>query len=76
MGQKRNDSIVNARHIAIYLLRELTDMSYQNVGKSFNRDHATIVSSIKKTKEKMNADSVFEAQIEDMMTDLKSSAGY
>ena len=62
--------------IEVFLLRELTDMSHANVGKVFNRDHATVVASVNKIKERMKQDPVFEAQIDDMMADLKASAGY
>lgn len=76
VGKRKTDSVAKARQIAVFLLRELTDMSHANVGKVFNRDHATVVASVNRIKERMKADPVFEAQIEDMMTDLKSSAGY
>ena len=76
VGKKRTDSIANARQIAVFLLRELTDMSHANVGKVFNRDHATVVASVNKIKERIKQDPVFEAQIDDMMADLKASAGY
>ena len=76
VGKRKTDSVANARQIAVFLLRELTDMSHANVGKVFNRDHSTVVASVNKIKERMKSDPVFEAQIDDMMADLKSSAGY
>ena len=42
-GKSRVKEIANARHIAIYLIRTLTEMSLPNIGKIFNRDHATIM---------------------------------
>jgi len=76
VGKRKTDAVANARQVAVFLLRELTELSHANVGKVFNRDHSTVVASVNKIKERMKADPVFEAQIEDMMTDLKSSAGY
>ena len=76
VGKRKTDAIASARQIAVFLLRELTDMSHANVGKVFNRDHSTVVSSVNKIKERMNDDPAFEAEIEDMMKDLRSVAEY
>ena len=61
--------------MAIYLLRELTEMSFANIGKVFNRDHSTVVASVNKVKDRMKEDSSFEAQIDEMIKDVRA-AGY
>ncbi len=75
IGKRKTDAIASARQVAIYLLRELTDMSFANIGKVFNRDHSTVVASVNKVKDRMKEDSSFEAQIDDMMKDVRA-AGY
>ena len=46
IGTKRNKDIALARHITIYLMRTITDMSLKSIGEIFNgRDHSTIKSS-------------------------------
>ena len=45
IGKKRNKEIANARHISIYLIRELTEMSYPGISKIFDKDHTTIMHS-------------------------------
>ncbi|MBO4343741.1 MAG: chromosomal replication initiator protein DnaA [Clostridia bacterium] len=72
VGKRKTNEIAMARQVSIYLLRELTEMSYENVGKVFNRDHSTVVSAVKKIKEMMDKDSSFEAQIDDMVKDMRS----
>ena len=47
-SKKKTDSISNARHVAIYLTRELTDLSLEEIGKFFGRDHSTVMYSINK----------------------------
>ena len=43
IGRSRTREIVNARHVAMYLTRELTDFSLPEIGKRFgNRDHSTV----------------------------------
>ena len=76
VGKRKTDAIANARQVAVFLLRELTEMSHASVGKVFNRDHSTVVSSVNKIKERMKTDSSFEAQIDEMIKDLRSVVGY
>lgn len=46
-GQSQNKDVVMARSVAIYLTREMTKLSLQEIGKEFGgRHHATILNSI------------------------------
>ncbi len=47
-GTSRKANIAYARHMAIFLMRNNTDMSLTEIGNVFGRDHATTVSSIKR----------------------------
>ncbi|MFI3249411.1 MAG: chromosomal replication initiator protein DnaA [Eubacteriales bacterium] len=44
-GQRRDKEINNARQIAIYLIRNITEKTFQEIASEFNRDHSTIISS-------------------------------
>ena len=56
-GKKRNASITNARHIAFYLCRMMTEESYVRIGSEFgNRDHATAIHSFEKIKKDLETD--------------------
>lgn len=46
-GTSRNAKIVMARQIAQYLLRSELKMPLKAIGKLFNRDHSSIIHSIK-----------------------------
>ena len=69
-SKKRQDNIAKARHIAIYIVRNLTNLPYQTIAKIFNRDHSTIMSSIDKVeidlKTKKNAQSEILAMIKEI----------
>ena len=69
-GKKRNKEIANARHIAIYLIRELTEMSYPNIGKIFERDHATVISSCNTVTHKLHQDSDFSFDLSELKKDI------
>ena len=56
VGPKRVKEIAAARHITIFLIREITDMSLPTIGKIFERDHATILSSINTVRKRLNAE--------------------
>ena len=70
VGPKRNKEIANARHACIFLIRQVTDMSLPAIAKVFNRDHATIMSSLKNVDSRMQTDSDFLAELTDMKREI------
>ena len=50
ISRKRQKTLVEARHIAIYMCRSYINMSYNEIGDIFNRDHSTIVHALHKHK--------------------------
>ena len=64
-SSKRNSNISNARQIAIYAVREITDLSMNLIGEEFgNRDHSTIVYAIKQIEKNMTKDPKLKATVE------------
>lgn len=54
IGDSRKRGILPARHTAIYLIREYTDLSLSQIGKMFShRNHSTVMHSIKRVKESL-----------------------
>jgi chromosomal replication initiator protein len=70
-GKKQSKEIATARHVANYLIREITEMSFPNVGKIFGRDHTTAISSIKKVQKMIVTDPIFAADIENMKKEIQ-----
>ena len=70
ISPKRNKEIANARHVAIFLIREMTEMSFPNISKVFNRDHATIMSSYNKALSMFQLDPMFTLEINDMKKEI------
>jgi len=46
--KSRVGALVEARSIAMFLCRRMTDLSYPDIGRLFNRDHSTVVTACKK----------------------------
>src|SRR5690554_4333793 len=56
-AKKRTKSIAFPRQIAMYLSRELTDLSLPKIGEEFGgRDHTTVIHAYDKIKEEMNSE--------------------
>ncbi|MBQ1449878.1 MAG: AAA family ATPase, partial [Eggerthellaceae bacterium] len=64
VGDKRNKELMEPRHIAIWLSRELTDSTLADIGKRFGgRSHATIKHSISWVERQKKEDKTFYDQI-------------
>lgn len=72
VGQKRARKIVYARQIAIYLSRQMLDLPYNNIAKSFGgRDHTTIMYSVTNVEEKMKENRELREEIENIKRKIK-----
>ena len=71
VAQNRSREIAQARHIAIYLSKQLTNASLAEIGvKMGKRTHATILHSISIVKEQMEFDPVLRQQIHKLEASL------
>ena len=72
-GQSRQANIVLARHIAMYLVRKITNLSLNDIGAVFdNKHHTTVMSSIKFVEKKMKDDKDFNDIIRDITSNINS----
>ena len=68
-GQSRSRDVVAARQIAIYLIRRMTSLSLNDIGKEFgDRDHSTIMHSLEKVESQMRSDPAFAEKVKAMQT--------
>jgi len=73
LSKKRTKDVVLARQVAIYLSRELTDMSLASIGEAFGRrDHTTILHSYAKIKNKIEKDKSFKGVIKNLILSIKN----
>jgi len=71
-GKKRTNNIVTARHISIYLVRTMTDMSLPAIGRVFNRDHTTIMNSLDTIEAKLRQSPALEAEINELIKEIRN----
>ncbi len=67
---KQNAEIANARHISIYIAREITGLPLKIIGKNFGRNHSTVSASIKKVETDMKKNSRLRATIDDIIKNI------
>ncbi len=73
LSAKRTQEIAYARHIAMYLLREFTNLSLPKIGKELGgRNHATILNGIKNIKESMEKDEDTRKVIDELIKNLEN----
>lgn len=73
-SQRRTANISQARKVAIYVIQEVTGMSYEAIGQKFNgRDHSTVVYAVKSIRADMERDSNFRSIVEDIIKNIKTN---
>jgi chromosomal replication initiator protein len=50
-GERRVKHVAHARQVAMYLCRTLTAASLPEIGKKFNKDHSTVLTSVRKIEQ-------------------------
>ena len=72
-GQQRVRDAVAARQIAMYLIRSMTSLSLDDIGKVFdNRDHSTVLYSIKQVEKQMKKEASFAETVKEIKTNINS----
>ncbi|MBR5022605.1 MAG: chromosomal replication initiator protein DnaA [Oscillospiraceae bacterium] len=72
-GTQRNRGTVEARQVAVYLMRKLTNLSSPEIGEVLNRDHATILYSVKQVEQKLaKNDTDMQNHIRDITANINS----
>ena len=69
-GRDRSKRIAIPRQIAIYLIREICEKSYPEIGAFFGRDHSTIMDSYRKMDEEMKKQGEINKIIKDIRNNI------
>jgi chromosomal replication initiator protein len=70
-GKSRTQTISLPRQIAMYLLREHTECSLEDIGRIFgNRDHTTVLYAVNKIRERAGKDRMFKELVEGLSNRL------
>lgn len=70
--QKANISL--ARKMCMFVMREVTTLTLEQIGEEFNKNYSTVIYSIKEIQKKMEADSKLERKINDIINNVKTNS--
>ena len=73
-GKSRQRPLVSARQIAMYVFRDMTELSYPAIARLFGgRDHTTVIHAVEKTQRLMREDKATFDQVTDIIGRVKNS---
>jgi len=70
LGKGKTKNIAAARQMATYLMRKLTTLTLEEIGNVLNRDHSTILHSIRKIEESVNTDAALSDTVRDITANI------
>ena len=63
LGTAKTKDVVMPRQVAMYLIREMTNLSLPEIGRFMGRNHTTVLYSIEKTQEQIEKDDSFASTV-------------
>ena len=72
-SKRRTKDLTVPRQVAMYLIRDLLDYPLAHIGRLFgDRDHSTVIHSIRKVDDAMSTDDEFRRSVEGVRAEIKS----
>ena len=72
-GSQKSKGIAEARQVAMYLIRKLTNLSLPDIGKEFGKDHSTVLYNIRKVEVSLKSgDTAQQNNIRDITANINS----
>ena len=73
-GTQKNKGTAEARQVAMYLIRKLTNLSLPDIGKEFARDHSTVLYAVRKVEMALKkGNATMQNNIRDITANINSS---
>ena len=71
---QKNKGVTEPRQIAMYLVRQLTNLSLPDIGQEFSRDHSTVLYAIRKVEQelKSSGNDTLKNNIRDITANINS----
>ena len=75
IGKKRQRPLVTARQVAMYVFRDLTDLSYPAIAREFGgRDHTTVIHAVEKISAQMRTQRPTYDQVTELVQTIRAEA--
>ncbi len=74
-GKKRQRPLVTARQVAMYVFREMTDLSYPAIAREFGgRDHTTVIHAVEKISAQMQTQRPTYDQVTELVQTIRTGS--
>ncbi len=70
LGKGKTKNVANARQMSFYLIRKLTPLTLEQIGEATNRDHSTVLYSIRKVEENLQNDPKLVDAVHDITANI------
>lgn len=67
LSHRREKEFSGPRHVAMYVFKEKLGLSYNQIGKIFQKDHSTVIYAVDKVRKKLGTDRSLKEQIGKML---------
>ena len=71
LSSSRSQKVSIARHVSVYLARELTEKSFEAIAEFFKKKHTTMLYSYEKIRDELKINKDMERAVEDIRNSLK-----
>ena len=74
-SKSKTDNIANARHVSVYVIKKITDLSYKAIGAFLGgRDHSTVISSYNKIDRDISTKKNLDSDIKKIIKEVKAQS--
>jgi chromosomal replication initiator protein len=74
-SESRSSDIRTARQIAMYLMRSMTSMSFQEIGSALGRNHSTTINAVSRIEKLIETDVKLKGIIRDIESNITNTPG-
>ena len=71
-GQNRSKNMAIARQVSMYLIRKITNLSLNDIGVFYGRDHSTVLSSIRRIEDSIRINADLAKIIKDITSNINA----
>lgn len=72
-GEVRKSNISHARKITFYIVRQVTGLSYEDIGEEFKKHHSTVLYNIGQIEKEIEKNSKLARQVNDIISNIKNN---
>ena len=72
LSEKRNKDIAFARHVSIYMIKTITEMSFSGIATVMKRDRTTLMASYDRIAKKRNIDPLFNVELSELIKEVST----